>query len=214
MLKVLQENKETSLYIGKGQITDANGNLVTVMTGTFIGAQNASELEYGTKFPQSVVVNNRDLYYWDGDRGEVIRSSPNGQFPISSYKMRSYFYSKKAEVDSGALSSVLGHFDRKNNIYGLTFSVDGVCETVLFKEGMDMWVTFVDYWTPYVSNLGVFSQTPPSCFGSIGKRALQFYIGEMWEHESNVLLNSFYGVQYDSFIEQVFNENPGYRRIL
>ena len=208
VLKVLQENKETSLYIGKGQITDANGNLVTVMTGTFIGAQNASELEYGTKFPQSVVVNNRDLYYWDGDRGEVIRSSPNGQFPISSYKMRSYFYSKKAEVDSGTLSTVLGHFDRKNNIYGLTFSVDGVCETVLFKDGMDMWVTFVDYWTPYVSNLGVFSQTPPSCFGSIGNVLYSFTVGEMWEHESNVLLNSFYGVQYDSFIEQVFNENP------
>lgn len=209
VLKVLQENKETSLYIGKGQITDANGNLVTVMTGTFIGAQNASELEYGTKFPQSVVVNNRDLYYWDGDRGEVIRSSPNGQFPISSYKMRSYFYSKKAEVDSGALSSVLGHFDRKNNIYGLTFSVDGVCETVLFKEGMDMWVTFVDYWTPYVSNLGVFSQIPPSSFGSIGNVLYSFTIGEMWEHESNILLNYFYGVQYNAFIEQVFNENPG-----
>lgn len=214
VLKVLQENKETSLYIGKGQITDANGNLVTVMTGTFIGAQNASELEYGTKFPQSVVVNNRDLYYWDGDRGEVIRSSPNGQFPISSYKMRSYFYSKKSEVDSGTLSTVLGHFDRKNNIYGLTFSVDGVCETVLFKEGMDMWVTFVDYWTPYVSNLGVFSQIPPSCFGSIGNVLYSFTIGGMWEHESNVLLNSFYGVQYDSFIEQVFNENPGIEKNL
>lgn len=214
VLKVLQENKETSLYMGKGQITDANGNLVTVMTGTFIGAQNASELEYGTKFPQSVVVNNRDLYYWDGDRGEVIRSSPNGQFPISSYRMRSYFYSKKAQVDSGTLSKVIGHFDRKNNTYGLTFSVDGVCETVLFKEGMDMWVTFVDYWTPYVNNLGQFSQTPPSYFGSIGNVLYSFVIGEMWEHEKTGVLNSFYGVQYDSFIEQVFNENAGVEKNL
>lgn len=214
VLKVLQENKETSLYMGKGQITDANGNLVTVMTGTFIGAQNASELEYGTKFPQSVVVNNRDLYYWDGDRGEVIRSSPNGQFPISSYRMRSYFYSKKAQVDSGTLSKVIGHFDRKNNTYGLTFSVDGVCETVLFKEGMDMWVTFVDYWTPYVNNLGQSSQTPPSYFGSIGNVLYSFVIGGMWEHEKTGVLNSFYGVQYDSFIEQVFNENAGVEKNL
>jgi hypothetical protein len=30
--------------------------------------------------------------------------------------------------------------------------------------------------------------------------------GELWEHETNATLNSFYGVVYNAVIEQVFNE--------
>lgn len=203
VLKVIQENKETSLYIQKGQITDANGNLVTVLTGEFIGAANASETDYGTKYPDSVVVNNRDLYYFDGDRGEVIRSSPNGQFPISKYNMASYFFTKKIEL-GGAVRKVVSFYDRKNEEYGISFMTSYDSDTLTFKEGENYWSSFWDYYIQLFTQKNI-----PHIYACIGNLMYSGIMNSIYEHETDITPNKFYGVVREPSITHVLNENAG-----
>lgn len=197
VVKVIQDNKETSLYVGKAQISDAEGNIQVVKSNDFIGTVYPSQTDYGSRYPQSVVRNNKDLYYWDGDRGQVIRSSANGQFPISEYGMKSEFLRIKGLLTS--TSRVFAYFDVRNSEYVITFTYGTSEETWVFKEGMDRWTMKLDYTNS--------SGTPPNLYGSIGELSFGF-LNNVWKFEQTTSYNSFFGDSKDVLIRGVLNIYP------
>lgn len=68
-------------------------------------------------------------------------------------------------------------------------------ETIAFNERIDKWTTFYSF--------------RPEMFGVIDLTLISFLNGRLWVHNSNNLRNNFYGVQYTSQIEAMFNELPG-----
>lgn len=204
VLKVLQDNKETSLYIGKTQFRDGAGALSVVRTNDFIGDAYPSADDYGTRYPQSVVVNGRDMYYWDGDKGEVVRSSPNGQFPISSYGMVSEFQRLKAAMAAYSGSKVIAFFDRKNKEYVITFKMGSSSETIAFKEGDDMWSSYYDY---------IYQSDAPDLYGTIGTLSFAFK-RYLWKMESGTAYNVFFGSYKPFSVKGVVNIYPNEEKCL
>lgn len=194
VIKVIQDNKETSMYIGKSQISDASGNLQVVLSSDFIGAKNPSEDDYGSRYPFSIVQNDRNLYYFDGDKGVVVRSSPNGQVAISAYGMQSEFL----RIGTTA-SEIFAVFDDRNEEYLITFVVDGVPETWSFKEGANMWNSEWEYSLNGAS---------ADLYGSVGSQVYSFGFGYAWKHEASSTHNTFYGSFKPLSITAVVNVAP------
>lgn len=190
VLKVLQDKKETSIYIGKEEITNSDGSTILRTTTNVLGNQNAYDELRGTVYPRSVVVHNRNMYYWDSVRKEVIRSSPNGQFPISSYGMSAYFKNKTGYTD------VIAGFDEENSLYLLTF-IGGTSETIGFfdpdiESDKPRWLSFFSFI--------------PEHYERIGKYMISFNLGIGYKHNSsNVNRCTFYTVKYKQQINWFMN---------
>ena len=206
VIKVVQDNKETSMYVGKAQVSDAAGNLQLVLSNDFIGAINPSENDYGSKHARSIVQYNRNLYYWDGDHGEVVRSAPNGQFPISEYGMKSEFLRIKQAIDAATSSDVFSYYDVRNDEYVITFDIDGVVETWSFKEGADAWNTELEL----VNSSGVSADF----YGNIGEQVYSFGFDKVWKHEATSSYNAFYGDLKQLSIKGVLNVAPEEDKVL
>lgn len=72
-------------------------------------------------------------------------------------------------------------------------------ETICWFNGSngytkERWLTFMPF--------------TPECYGNIMNDVVSFKNGELWLHETNSVRNSFYGVQHNSVIQPVFNQNP------
>lgn len=201
VVKVVQDNKETSLYVGKEQITNADGSLQLIRSGNFIGTSYPSVDDYGSRDSLSVLRHNRNLYYFDRDRGEVIRSSPNGQIVISDYGMKSEFLRVKRLIESSPSASVLGGYDIRNDEYILTFEIGSYRETFVFNENENRWVSYYDY-TNASGNI-------PSLHGRIGEQLYSFLGGSAWSHEtSTAQYNTFFGSSKALSIIGVLNIYP------
>ena len=196
VLKVIQDNKETSLYIGKSEVSGADGNLQLVKSNNFVGTVRPMESDYGSRYQQSIVQNDRDLYYWDGDRACVVRSSANGQIPISDYGMKSEFL----RIAESVPTKVIAGFDRKNNEYFITFTISGVAETWSFKEGANVWNIELDYTNA--------SGVPPDIYGNIGTQVYCAYNNFVFTHETNSIHNLFLGDYKPLSITGVVNVSP------
>ena len=208
VVKVIQSHKETSLYVGKEQVTNADGSLTLVKTGSFIGTVYPSTEDYGSRVFTAFAKNNRNLYYWDGDRGQVIRSSPNGQIAISDNGNASYFTQKKSELDAASTYKVLLHYDVKNDELMVLFDVNSglngnSTEAFIYKEGANEWTRFLDYY----KTLGSIKATPETFF-NIGNQVWSMFRGRAMKHEATTNYNTFYGQYHDSSVQVVVNTYP------
>jgi hypothetical protein len=91
VLKVVQYTKVVSVYISRLESFTASGEAEYLFTDKVFGSVRPSMENYGTQHPDSVIVHNRHLYFWDQSEGAVIRDAANGIVPISENKMNRYF---------------------------------------------------------------------------------------------------------------------------
>ena len=85
---------------------------------------------------------------------------------------------------------LLGSFDDKKQEYNLTLSTQQ--ETLSFSESAKGWTSFKSF----IPEDGL----------SINNNYYTFKGGELWQHHTNEIRNNFYGDQYDSSVDVVFNE--------
>ena len=207
VLKAIQDNKETSIYIGKDEVSNADGSLSLVKSNDFVGTVRASTDDYGSRFPRSIVRYNRNLYYFDSDHGKVIRSSPNGQFVISDYGMRSEFLRLKRDIESATSSDVFAYYDARNDEYVITFVIDSTVQTLVFKEGADQWV--MDDFELMDTN-----GDSADFYGNIGEQVYSFGFEKVWRHERTTSYNAFYGEIKPFFVSGVLNTIPTEDKVL
>lgn len=197
---------------GKLELYEASQGVLEARGDRVLGTTYELQGDYGSKNPESVVVNKGSVYGFDIHNGLVWRYNYNGIFPISSYKATRYF----AEL-SDKLSRVLdvvkcyGAYDEYYDEYIMTFpGIEGrqmdqngdeisnpstiPSVTIAFHEKSNRWSSFYSF--------------VPERYGIVGNTLVSFVRGRLWLHNRNELFNNFYGVQYPMEVEPVSNMDP------
>jgi hypothetical protein len=160
-LKVLQLHKETSVYINRIQTFNPDGTEQFTLIDRLIGTINPSETIFGCQHPDSVLVEGRNLYYWDNIQGEIIRSAPNGQIAISGpeYKMSRWFkdLTKWIRSTGGAekLNVRFGYNVEHDELW-CSFVIDSTVYGAIFSETFKRWITRIDQITDAYVHAGEF----------------------------------------------------------
>lgn len=216
-LIALCEDKILKILANKDALFNADGNTNIVGNTAVLGQSIPFVGEYGiSKNPESFATYGFRAYFTDKNRGVVLRLSRNGLEEISSANMRDFF------ADNLYSSSVLlGSYDDDKNVYNLTlnnltqewqdklklsYSQQNISKrsevpephtgtTVSFKEDVKGWTSRKDFIPEGAISLN-------NVYYSLKK-------GKIWEHgAANATRNNFYGVQYDSAIRFMINEQP------
>lgn len=202
VILAIQERETTSLYINEGFINTGDGQQFLSKTANVIGDDRKLQGGYGTINPESVVQYNGKVYYFDMNKGEVLRYAENGLTPLAAtYKAKSYFTQKSRErLKHKEQAKVYGAYHPYLDMYILTFAAVGEypAETIAFSEKDKRWITRFSF--------------APEMYGKINTELVSFYKGNLWVHERNEVRNSFYGTSNNSEIEFVANDHPDYEK--
>jgi len=122
-LKIIQEVNYSTAFIGRRELQESSGATQQVLiTDSLIGTINESESGYGTKYPGSILVFNRNMYFYDTTKGEVIRESGNAPFPISNYGMVRYFRDTANLITSDNYEIITGFNKPEESLYMTWFT--------------------------------------------------------------------------------------------
>jgi len=157
-LKVVQMYKETSIYINRIQTFNPDGTEQFTLTDTFLGTMRPMETSYGCQHPESVMVNGRNLYYWDHSEGVFVRSSPNGQEVLDT-KMKRYFKDivRWIQTSGGreALSVNIGANNDFDEIW-ITFRMGSEVRGLIYNEKDNRYKSRLNQITESYIHLGNF----------------------------------------------------------
>lgn len=199
-LKVYQHRKPTSVYIGKSFIKQGDGTDQVMTVDRTFGVVNPSELDYGCVFPESILRNERYVYYYDIYSGSFLRDAPNGIEPISGYLMDGYFKAKsKALLESGISNvRVYTGYDDENHLVLVSF-VDSINstnnETIAFHEPSNRWITFFSFIPDY--------------YGRLGNQLFTTKGQSLYRHNSDTSNRcTFYGTKYSRRFKVFANVDP------
>jgi hypothetical protein len=199
-LLILQEEKVSQALIDKDIIFTAEGQGLTTAGANVISQVNAYATNYGIGLhPESFAVYAGRKYFVDKPKGAVLRLSRDGITEISNYGMRSEF---RNILSSGNITGIVGGWDMYNKEYivsiqGSTYSTSeyGSADiTIGFDESNNGWTSRYSYI--------------PELAGSLDGDFYTFYQGNLYKHNTNTTHNNFYGTQYASFVDIIFNQNP------
>ena len=207
-LRVYQEKKNTSIYIGSVIITRPDGSEELVASDRVLGTIVPSRDSYGTQHPDSVCKVGRTIYFYDQYNGEFLRDAVNGVFPVSGrvtvneynfdYKMRSYF------KDLDATNVKCGYDAAKELLF--VHVVGSVNETLAFHEPSNRWVSFFN------NNDGSFDIDlmigAEKEFFSWGGSS-----GLMYAH-NDITSTQFYGVDFTPSVTFYANEGANIKKFL
>ncbi len=211
-LKAITENKLISIYINRSAPVNPDGTEDLIITNRTIGAISIPEYDYGCKNPESIIKNDRNLYYINIDNGYVIRDSANGQFPISNYKMASFFYDifGLLRKDLTKKIKVFGGFNKDDEEYvmvfndgnfGGTLNLEEKCNAVVFNEATNRFVGFI---TQYDED-----NKQPEWVDFVNNRMITFIDGKLWlENHKDADRNSYYDVVRQSIVTTICNVSP------
>lgn len=107
-------NNTFSMYLGETQIVDNSEQTLLATSGKIIGTTRDLRGGYGTNHPESVVENDGRVYWYDEQRGAVVRYAANGLTPVSDYKFRAFFNRLSNYTRN---QPVIGGFDRLRTEY-------------------------------------------------------------------------------------------------
>jgi hypothetical protein len=207
----IHEAQIVSNYIQEKVIKNPGGGQQIVTSDTVVGTSDPLMNGVGCQNPESVIQNDGRVYGVDALRGYVWRYSNDGLTILSDIKNREFFHAHLAAIQkSGKKYVISGGYDPYFGLYNMSINIysgdvtltplgsgQGVTElqiTETFNERSRMWMSPMSY--------------RPEVYGKINNDFFSFKDGQLWLHYSNTLNANFYGVQYDSYIEGVFNENP------
>lgn len=123
ILLAIHQRSISSMYVGYGVLTDAQGSDSVIKSTNVIGQDNEIGGGFGSYNPESVAEIEGVVFGFDIFRGAVWRYTQAGVIPpISDYGMKTYFKDKANEYrpykDTAA---IIGGIDPYNNEYIITF---------------------------------------------------------------------------------------------
>jgi len=213
----LCEDKCFRILANKDALFNADGRANLTSNQAVLGQAVPYAGEFGiSKNPESFASYGFRSYFSDKNRGAVIRLSADGITNIAEKGMSSFFADNLRTT-----KKAVGSYDDDKDIYNLTlnnlssywqkrlsldanYQLDPDCEdapdslvantTVSFKEGVDGWTSRKSF----IQESGI----------TLNNNYYTFKGGRFWLHGVNPLHNNFYGVQYDSSFNVIFNEMP------
>ena len=216
VVKLYQENKRTSIYIERAQLMDSTNNSnLGIISSRFLGSKEQSFTNYGTKFPNSVVKNQRYIYFYDSERGAVVRDSANGLFPISGrfstaegsvdYKMDKFFKDFSLDKVNKELAKdnidVHMSYDESNDLLFIYFytKTGESYKQLAFHEPTNRWVSFYDMYQIENDITGTPQPLEKTYPRFSFNKGISYYTvngSSIWKHNSDSVRRcNFYGLQ-------------------
>jgi len=116
ILRVLQERKITSIYIGRTVIQDEKGNdQITMLKDQIFGTEFKWNGNEGCQDGRTIIKSPKYVYFLDNDHKKWHRIAYNGVFDISSYGMGNYFEEMTDLFNRGSLKNICVGFDIKRD---------------------------------------------------------------------------------------------------
>jgi hypothetical protein len=206
VILTLHNTEATSLYIGEGFLHTADGGGLESKTDKIIGDERLLKGEYGTINPESVVEYDDVVYWWDQNKGEMIRYSNNGLTPlglVAKYRNKLLEIQKHQKVNTvnSVNNLVYGGYNPVWDMALMTFkNINGEDVTVGFHERTDSFITRFSF--------------APELYTYIDTKLYSFKDGVLYEHDiDGVDRNTFYGVSYPSRVHIVSNLNNEIEKI-
>lgn len=207
LMLAIGEREAWSIYINRKILQDLTGNQLLTLSDRVLGSFNKLLGSHGTLNPESVSVERGRVYWWDPFNGTWVRYGRNGLTALSDYKMRNWFKQLSEIMINGYYTGekpvALSEFDTFNE------------ELVTFHNHSSLPATFRDY-ADYKGALFSENDTrwksihnyEPEMMGKLNTLLMSFKDGRLFLHEQTDNHGEFYGEQYDTKIEPVFNTNP------
>lgn len=115
VMLAIGQHETASVYLGETRVFDNSGSSFLAKSSGVVGTVNVLKGSYGTVHPESVAEWIGSVYWFDANKGAVIRYDSNGLFPVSSYKMMKHFRSVGEDALAGR--PVFGGIDPYHNEY-------------------------------------------------------------------------------------------------
>jgi hypothetical protein len=206
-LKVVQEHKETSIYINRIQTFNPDGTEQFTLTDSFLGTMRPMDDNYGCQHPDSILANERYLYYWDNNEGAFIRSAPNGQEVISGpdFKMSRWFKDTLRWIQTSGGGSILQTrtgWNGEHEEVWLTFRMGSEVRGIIFSEKRRRYISRINQIT--------------ECYVHLGNFFAHLYHQRLWimNYDEGQPWLTWVGVPTYADIETVLNTEPLKNKIL
>lgn len=224
-------NETNSIYLGETQILDATGATQFIaQSAGVIGTINTLKGSYGTVDPTSVVEYRGNVYWVDALNGKVIQYAGNGLFPISNYKMTTFWkqfcqqyvsMTKDAIEALGNRPFIFSVVDPRHGELLITIpkvlsqppsgylpDYPDIVYPFNFYDGQAKTVVFSldkgagnPYWQGAFSFVG-------ENYVVLANELYSFKYGSLYLHNQINSFNEFYGVQYNTRIMCIANQIP------
>ena len=200
----LCEDKCLTVLANKDALFNADGSSNVTSSKNVLGSATPLAGDFGiSQNPESFAADSDTVYFTDRQRNAVVSIAGGSAMPISDFGMKDYF------TDTYKLFNeryrFIGSFDDKKEEYNLTLSMYDTSKpqnqfvrtpiTLSYSPSSKGWVSFKSF----IPEGGI----------SINNEYYTFYDGDLWKHhKTEDPSNNFYGTQYDSHVELLFNDSP------
>jgi hypothetical protein len=180
-------------------IFNANGDEQLTLTDKVLGNKNPSSLDYGCEHPESVCVDDRQLYFYDVNNGVFIQDAANGMVPVSEYKAKTYFRNISDKIKNSPYVYVYAGVDNFNNYINVTF-IDH-SESPLIEDQTIVYHPIDNRWKSRMSYF-------PEYYGSNALVFVSFMDGKLYEHNRvDAPRCNYYGNQHSMKVKLVSNKD-------
>tara|TARA_R100000935_G_scaffold4456_1_gene10495 strand:+ start:4022 stop:5488 length:1467 start_codon:yes stop_codon:yes gene_type:complete len=197
-LIIFQESKVSKALIDKNAIYSAEGGQISTVGNVVIGPITGYRGNFGiSKNPESFAIYGTRKYFTDKDRSVLLRLSSDGLTEISNYGMRDFFRDNLSSLDGQSIDQTgkaVGIWDIHSRQYVVSLQeyTNTSFKTLSFDDDVNGFPSLFSY--------------KPDHGGSIKNEYYTVKDGSMWLHYSSQALRSnFYGTQFKSTIEFIFN---------
>ena len=214
-LVIFQESKVSRALIDKDAIYSAEGGGTVTSSNLVIGAIQPYAGEFGiSRNPESFATYGYRKYFTDKNRNSVLRLSRDGITEISNYGMTDYFRDQLGALDGTfGKGKAIGGYDiyTKQYVLSLQQSEQTIATPPIANPNpQSVNLSFDERVLGFPS---LFSYQPDQIL-SVQSNYYTFKGNKLYKHyDSAVARNNFYGVQYDSSIQFVFNPSPSLSKV-
>lgn len=130
VLLAICRNQTKSLYVGVRAIQSGDGSTQLIQSNDVIASERTLVGGFGCQHKNSIAKWRGKVCWWDENNKTVVRYTKAGLFPVSDYKMRSYFQGKSGDC--------IGFVDPFYGYYHISFAADAFSVAFDFD---DRWVS-------------------------------------------------------------------------
>ena len=209
----IQENKVSRIRVDRNTISNADGSdaLVGLSSLPFnVDIYFSGDYGCGDR-PESVLVQDNQVFFADTSRSSILRLSSSQLFPISEKSNRSLFEDRFATFNAynGNDGRIVSGYDPHIDRYYVTFVMGNDSDTVGYdvfggRGGDGGWVS---RYTFYPTNYANQNNLMYSCLWNDPDTDNDFDQQLFWAHDANQY-NTFYGQVGASVVEYVSKISP------
>jgi hypothetical protein len=202
-IMVLQSDKVSRIPVSRQILATGTGSEFVTQSTDILGLQQHYGGNFGINEDRTAFLKaDGTVYLVDVTRSKIVALTEQGVNLLSDKSVSTFVdeRSKSMLADADGYYVSIG-YDKENKevLFSLQNKPLTNTKSLVYSVGLDKFTTFVDY-------TGTF-------YGTLGNRFFQIRDNQVWEAEQNSIYGSFFGLQYDAYIEAVFNQDPTSRKV-